>query len=184
MFFYSWQKLQVDAAQGDLFVCHLAKEAKAVFDPNNQLAQLRAAFKLRASYAREIEQASDLGWFLTRFGRDLDSGVVARRMIWCVRTILIARSAEEGTPVFAPQDLASRTRSRAAQELLTTRHQRKLDAMMRHRFERFLADESFASPWHLEGASTEFIKHFVATSNKVALQTIEQSDHHKQSVYS
>jgi hypothetical protein len=184
MFFYPWPKLLADATQGDLFVCHVVREAKPLFDPGNQLAELRATFKLRMSYAEEIGKASDLGWFLERYGESLDPGVVARRMIWCVRTILIARSAEAGTPVFAPQALAAWTRSDRAQELLVDRHQRRPDAMMRRRFREFLAEECYSCPWHLEASRSTFIDYFAAKSNDVALQTLRQSTDRERTIYS
>ena len=66
---------------------HIVREAKPVFDPLNQLDELRSLFKLRTSYAREIAQARDLGWLLDRHGGTLNAHMVVRRMVWCVRTI-------------------------------------------------------------------------------------------------
>jgi hypothetical protein len=183
MFFYPRTKLLADAAQGDLFVGHLVQEAKPFFDTNGKLVELRAAFRLRTSYAEEIGKALDFGWFLARYGGDLDSGVVARRMIWCLRTILIARSAEAGTPVFAPLALVARATSEAARALLVDRHRLKPDTMIRHRFRRFLVEECCSSSWHLDGSSTDFIDRFTMTSNDVALQTLRQSHDHERSTY-
>jgi hypothetical protein len=184
MFYYPWSKLLTDAANGDLFVCHIVQEAKPLFDPDDQLTALRAAFHLRTTYTREIEHASDLGWYLARFGRNIDSRVLVRRMIWCVRTILIARSAEAGVPIFAPQALASSApRSEAARLLLAERHQRKADAKIRHSFRQFLVEESHSRLWHQKWSMTEFSDHFVATSNEVALQTLEHRRNSEDSIY-
>lgn len=96
------------ARKGDLFVCHLAAEAKAIHDPEGVLPALKEALKLRSSYDTEIAAASDLGWLLARFARDLpDVELANRRIAWCVRTILIARSAEAGKPVFSAAHLAA-----------------------------------------------------------------------------
>lgn len=175
-FLYAWPKLLADAEAGDLFVCHLVREAKAVFDPSDRLGQLRAAFRLRRDYAELIQQAGDLGWFLDRFGQELNSGIVARRMIWCARTLLIAKSAESGHPIFSPNALAAFSTSPIAPELLAARHQRRVDATLRARFRRFLVDECPASPWHLQATKEEFIARFVHNGNEVALQTLKQSD--------
>jgi hypothetical protein len=128
MFFYPWPKLVADARQGDLFVCHLTVEAQPIFDPTNRLERLRGEFKLRLSYAEDIARASDVGWLLDRHAEEFEPGTVARKMLWCVRTILIARSAERGEPVFAPMRLAATTSSKAAASLLFERHRRKVDA--------------------------------------------------------
>jgi predicted nucleotidyltransferase len=176
LFLYSWHKLLKDAADGDLFVCHLVQEAKPVFDPADKLRELKASFRLRANYTRLIGHAADFGWFLDRFGRELNSGVVARRMMWCVRTLLIARSAELGRPTFAPKDLASFSTSSVASELLAARHQRRADAALRTRFRRFLAQECPPSDWHFKASSEEFARRFVDTENKVALESIKRSE--------
>lgn len=96
------------AADGDLFICHLVHEAKPIYDPVGELSRLRAAFRFRDSYTREVGHASDLGWLLGRFGGSLpNSGLANRRIAWCVRTILIARSAEHRRPVFSAKELAA-----------------------------------------------------------------------------
>lgn len=173
MFFYPWDKLQADARDGDLFVCHIVREAKPVFDPLNQLDQLRSQFKLRTSYAREITHARDLGWFLDRHGSALNSNIVVRRMVWCVRTILIAQLAERGRPVFAPLELAMAAPASAA-DLLADRHHRRLDVAMRQRFRQYMMQEN-GSPALPSEATVEDYRHlFFHTGNKVGVQTIER----------
>lgn len=173
MFFYPWEKLKADARDGDLFVCHIVREAKPVFDPLSQLDQLRSQFRLRTSYAREIAHARDLGWFLDRHAGALTSNVVVRRMVWCVRTILIARTAERGTPVFAPHELAIAAPASAA-ELLADRHQRRLDAAMRQRFRQYMMEEAGRPPLPSEATINDYRSLFLETGNRVALQTIER----------
>ena len=145
MFFYPWEKLAEDAQSGDLFVCHIVREAKPVFDPLFQLEKLRSLFRLRSSYAREIAHAGALGWLLDRHAGAFNSQVVSRRMIWCARTILIARLAERGTPEFAPAALAASAPVSAA-SLLQNRHQRRVDATMRQRFRQFLMQNAGPPP--------------------------------------
>ena len=172
MFFYPWEKLLADARDGDLFVCHIVREAKPVFDPLSQLDQLRSQFRLRTSYAREIAHARDLGWFLDRYGSALYSSVVVRRMVWCVRTILIARLAERGAPVFAPLELAMAAPASAA-ELLADRHQRRLDVAMRQRFRQFIMQEDVRPALSSEATIDDYRSLFLHTGNKVGMQTIE-----------
>lgn len=173
MFFYPWEKLQADARDGDLFVCHIVREAKPVFDPLSQLDQLRSQFRLRTSYAREITHARDLGWFLDRHGGALTSDVVVRRMVWCIRTILIARLAERGRPAFAPLELAMAAPASAA-ELLADRHQRRLDVAMRQRFRQYMMQEDVSPALPSEATIDDYRSLFLRTGNKVGMQTIER----------
>jgi predicted nucleotidyltransferase len=41
LFLYPWHRLQQDARDGDLFVCHLVREAKPLIDPDNYLPKLQ-----------------------------------------------------------------------------------------------------------------------------------------------
>jgi predicted nucleotidyltransferase len=172
MFFYPWEQLSEDARAGDLFVCHIVKEAKPVFDPEQQLERLRSQFRLRSNYAREIEHARELGWFLDRQAGQLNSHVVVRRMVWCVRTILIARLAERGTPQFSPEQLAA-SGPPSAVELLADRHQRKLDVAMRQRFRQFLNDDGSHPPLANDATIEDYREFFSRSDNRVALQTIQ-----------
>ncbi|OAF04301.1 hypothetical protein AYJ54_24240 [Bradyrhizobium centrolobii] len=84
----------------------MAREAKPLIDPDNYLVKLQSAFQFRPRYQGEIDRATDFGMYLARFGDELNSILLTRRALWCIRTILIARSAERRDPLFAPQLLA------------------------------------------------------------------------------
>ena len=174
LFLYPWHQLHQDARDGDLFVCHLAREAKPLIDPDNYLGKLRSAFQFRSSYQGEIDRAIDFGMYLVRFGDELNSSLLTKRALWCIRTILIARSAERRDPIFAPQQLAENTQSAAARDLLTNRRIAHENAAVQERLLGFLREET-ESDGILETADrTHFIKRFDTTSNKVALQTLRQ----------
>lgn len=172
MFFYPWPKLIADAEGGDLFVYHLIKEAQAIFDPSDRLGRLRSVFRPCRSYEREIAQASEVGWLIDRHADELARGAVARRMLWCVRTILIARSAERGEPLFAPAALAASTSSMEAAELLTGRHQRKVDAVARRRFRRFLSGEANQSILASNASLIDYERLFERSGNAIGLRTL------------
>jgi predicted nucleotidyltransferase len=176
VFLYPWLRLKLDAKEGDLFACHLVYEAKAIFDPEGYLPKLKKSFCFKPNYQSEIAQATELGWFLARFGEGLNPALQAKRILWCVRTILIARSAELREPVFAPQLLAERTNSEAARELLSKRHDRRDDAALRHSLRLFLRQETKLEPFHQHAGRTAFARRFKETSNKVALQTLRQEE--------
>jgi predicted nucleotidyltransferase len=176
VFLYPWLRLKLDAEEGDLFACHLALEAKAIFDPEGYLPKLKESFRFKSNYQSEIARATELGWFLARFGEGLNPALQAKRILWCVRTILIARSAELHDPVFAPRLLEERTKSEAARELLSKRHDRRNDATLRHSLQRFLKEETTVGPFHEQASRAAFARRFKETSNKVALQTLRQEE--------
>jgi len=176
LFLYPWTMLEQDAREGDLFVCHLVREAKALVDPDDYLQMLRSAFRFRSTYQDDIRRAADLGWYLVRFGNELNASLQAKRTLWCIRTILIARSAEQRDPVFAPQQLAERTRSAPARDLLCHRRHRYDDAVLRASLLQFLMEETPPDP-SLECADRDtFVRRFGITSNEVALQTLRQEE--------
>ena len=175
LFVYPWRQLERDAQTGNLFACHLAQEAKALVDPENYLARLKRSFEFRESYEDEINRASDLGWYLVFFGDELNSALLAKRVLWCIRTVLIARSVEQRTPTFAPQELAKRAQSQLARNLLNNRHHQHDKVCLRRALRMFLETELSPSPWSMVAEKSMFLTHFVETSNKVALQTLKQS---------
>ena len=183
LFVYPWHQLKQDAHDGDLFVCHLVREAKPLVDPDSYLAKLQQAFRYRSTYKDEIGRAADFGWYLVLFGEELNSSLLAKRALWCIRTILIARSAERRLPVFAPQLLAKETRSAAARELLSNRHRRRPGAAVRQLVRSFLEVEvpSHGTPPSIDREA--FLEWFTVTSNKVALQTLRQEENSRSSYF-
>lgn len=176
MFLYPWRKLEQDSRDGDLFVCHLAREAKPLLDPDGYLQQLKNAFRFRSDYETEITRATEFGWYMVRFGEELNSHLQAKRALWCIRTILIARSAERQDPIFAPRLLAEQTRSVAGRDLLIRRHAARDCAEVRQSLRLFLEEETTSNPFNELADRCDFIERFRATSNEVALQTLQQGE--------
>lgn len=174
LFVYSWNQLQEDARNGNLFVCHIVREAKPLIDPDSYLTKLRSNFEFQSSYQAEIDRARDLAIYLAKFGDDINPALLAKRALWCVRTILIARSAERRDPVFAPQRLAEQTVSLAAKRLLTNRHIHRESATVREYLHSFLEAETQSEEILETADRSHFIQRFNLTSNKVALQTLRQ----------
>lgn len=176
LFLYPWAQLEQDARDGDLFVCHLVQEARPLIDPDGYLEKLRQAFRYRASYAAEIGRATDLAWFLIIFGTELNPQLLLKRALWCVRTILIARSVEARQPVFAPARLADTALSGAARDLLLNRRAARDRAAVQEALRDFLVND-LANDRLLDGVDrAAFINRFETTANKVALQTLRQEN--------
>ena len=176
LFLYPWGQLEQDARDGDLFVCHLVQEAKPLIDPDNYLPRLRRVFQFRPNYAAEIARASDFGWFLVNYGAELNPQLLTKRALWCVRTILIAKSAEERDPVFAPESLAERTQSLSAQNLLRNRRSSRDESAVRNALRQFLIDARVDDRTVEHADRAEFIERFTTTTNKVALHTLRQEE--------
>jgi hypothetical protein len=179
LFLYPWHTLERNARNGDLFVCHLVREAKPLFDPDGYLSKLQKAFQYRSDYKAEIGHAIDLGWYLVMFGDELNSHLQAKGALWCVRTILIARGAERRDPVFAPQLLAEQTQSIAGRDLLTRRHSVRDDTDVRHSLRLFLEEETIPAPVGKQADRDAFIERFRTTSNEVALSTLRRAEDSK-----
>jgi hypothetical protein len=95
------------AKEGDLFMLHIVSESRALYDPNDEMGQLKNAFAFKQSYDDEISFASDIGWMLVEHSNISNNyAFVNRRIAWCVRTILIGRAASERLPIFAANKLS------------------------------------------------------------------------------
>ena len=175
-FLYPWHKLEHDSRNGDLFACHLVREAKPLFDPDGYLPKLKDAFRFRSDYRAEIAHATDLGWYLAKFGDELNSDLQVKRSLWCIRTILIARSAERRDPIFAPQLLAEQTHSVAGRKLLASRRGARDHSEVRQWLRVFLEEETAFDHFYELADRSDLIQRFRETSNKVALQTLHQEE--------
>lgn len=173
MTYYPLASLKEKAALGDLFVHHIILEAKRVLDPNDILGLLRRLFKPKKSYRSEIGHGGDLGWYLVHNYRSLSQNLVAKRIAWSVRTILIARSANDNHPVFSPDRLVSLSSFKHTDLLIATRHGNfSADAIPT--LQNFLEFEALPDP--LGPLATEAIwrRHFTRTSNYVGIQLLKQ----------
>ena len=171
---YPMDKLLSQAADGDLFIFHLVSEAQPIYDPSGELIRLRAAFTFRASYDRDVAQASDLGWLLSRFGDALpNDGLVNRRIAWCVRSILIARAAEQRRPVFSPSGLAEFSQDIAVEALIRQKsasHPPGRDTLCSLR--QFLEGWGKPDPVPRAHTADEYRQVFALTNNHVAQGTL------------
>ncbi|MBA3896046.1 MAG: nucleotidyltransferase domain-containing protein [Sphingomonadaceae bacterium] len=170
LYMYPAVKMISDSRGGDLFAGHIALEAKALHDPGGLLVQIKEAFEPRRSYAHEVSQAADLGWFLTDHAKAIFAPLAARRMAWSVRTILIAESAERGRPVFAPDELAKSSGSDAASTLLAAKDASRLDERAGNWMGAFLLGRRAKNPLP-NGDAEQFLEYFRATGNAVGVAT-------------
>ncbi|EJM38390.1 hypothetical protein PMI26_04688 [Pseudomonas sp. GM33] len=94
------------AEGGDLFFMHITLEAKAIYDPSGAFETVKKSFVKKENYSSEISNASELGFALVAHAEHIqDYYLLNKRLAWCLRTILIARSAEQGRPTFSKEGL-------------------------------------------------------------------------------
>lgn len=166
------------ARTGDLFVLHVVAEARVLFETWPVFDSIRDAFTWRPSYAREIRLASDVGWFLVRHWRGFAAPqLVARRVAWCTRTILIARAAEQRQPVFGARQLAARAANGDVLDLLAAKHR---DAVTRDVMRRFagLLLRSGAAPPPALGSLRDERRRFDADRNVVGSALVRTASGH------
>lgn len=169
---YPCEWLLRKADQGDLFASHLVHEAKEIWDPNCLLKELRARFSPKRSYGREIDWATQIGMFILKFHHRIPSALINRRTAWVVRTILIAKAMEFGSPAFATRDLTSLLCAPEAVPLIALKDDVEFRPDGLTGLASFLS--SWARPW-TETARTidEFRTLFEVNKNDFGLQTIK-----------
>jgi hypothetical protein len=106
--YYNKEFLGKRMIEGNLFCLHLLKEGKIIYDTGNTLANILNQFSYKNEYHTEIKEASELGWVLIKFSNDFDNYFYLNKKIaWCIRTIIIAKSAQDQKPVFSKDAMKS-----------------------------------------------------------------------------
>lgn len=170
-YLYPWRQLLGAAERGDLFACHIGCEARALYDPDHRLRRLRDAFQFKPSYADEVARAGDLAWFIVRHASALRDAVVAKRSAWCVRTMLIARAAEQRRPIFAASELAAFSESATVGALIARKDQPS-DAGRSVALLRSFLDQFGIPDPAPDGDADAYRRIFRRTRNRVAEQTM------------
>lgn len=110
------------AEGGDLFFLHIVREAVVMYDPDSSFEKMQSAFKLRDNYSDDIFKAVELGIaLLFNIENYKNYFYINKRLVWCLRTILIALSAERGSPVFSAKELASTFEDKEIELLLSAK---------------------------------------------------------------
>ncbi|WP_447888294.1 anti-phage Hailong system nucleotidyltransferase HalB [Serratia fonticola] len=93
---------------GNLFALHIKEESKSIFN-YELLNDLKDSFKYKDSYCEDISIASTLGRFIISEQKKIKNfALLNKRLSWCVRTILIAKSADMKEPVFSKGDISKK----------------------------------------------------------------------------
>ncbi|HGY2284824.1 TPA: nucleotidyltransferase domain-containing protein [Citrobacter braakii] len=106
--FYSTDKSLEMCRQGDLFFLHIVSEGKCLFN-DHFFNELRNSFRFKESYLSEAAVAYYLAQKIIKNSSDISNWIIAnKRISWCVRTILIALSAEQRNPIYSKTELSTK----------------------------------------------------------------------------
>ncbi|HYI64932.1 MAG TPA: nucleotidyltransferase domain-containing protein [Allosphingosinicella sp.] len=102
---YPFQRMVENARNGDLFVLHIVSEGKPLHDTLGVFKQAQEAFVYRDNYSNTIEAATAVALFLLSSKTALSKAAGRRRLVWAIRTLIIAKAAEGKQPIFSANRL-------------------------------------------------------------------------------
>lgn len=103
---YPIDTLRQKARLGDLFVLHLIREGKILHDTAGIFASVSDYFVFKQSYHDEIETAYLIIKFFEARAKLLSNPKARKRLVWAIRTIIIARAAEQRAAIFSSAAIA------------------------------------------------------------------------------
>lgn len=160
------------AVSGDLFILHICEEAKEIYCGGVGIEDVRSAFRYRDDYMHEKLCAAELAWFLMDFSTSFRNALLLnKRMAWCVRTILIASSAEIRTPVFSREGLADFSGEKNVGKFIMLKDSTKLDLLIFKDLEDFLFNSGFKRPKLNDLSRSAYLKRFEQTKNAMGIKT-------------
>lgn len=101
------EKLLIEKMEtGDLFALHLAKEALPIHG-GEFLKEIFSSFKYKQDYSYEINTALFISKILIKnYTSIANKAIVNKKLAWCLRTIIIAISAQDKNPVFSKRSIS------------------------------------------------------------------------------
>ena len=169
--FYSIDDLVNKAIAGDLFILHVLLEGRVLHDPTQAMDLVRQGFRQKSSYEAEIRAASDLAWMIVRFGQEFDARLAAKRITWCVRTILIAMSVQMGIPTFSSEGMIKIAPFLETAMLLRQKNN-NIDDTSFMNLKSFINKYNFVDPCMFAEKADDYYAHFEHTCNSIALHML------------
>ena len=171
--YYPYDFLCSKSKSGDLFVLHLKLEAKVIFDPLMLFNNLCDKFKYKENYDDDIASASMIGKMLVQHTQEFVSNKqLNKRIAWCVRTILIARSAEIRKPVFSANALCKFAASDDIYDLIKNKDNDDYKESNIRKFDNFLNVFGKTSQYDGTIILREYKSFFKSKNNKMGLKVL------------
>lgn len=106
IFLYPENLIIEKMSSGDLFSLHLVKESLPIFG-EDVLNSIFSKFKYKDNYLKEIGVALFISkLILGNYDVIVKKSLANKKLVWCLRTIIIALSAQDKTPVFSKKLLS------------------------------------------------------------------------------
>lgn len=102
---YPYKYLLESARNGDLFLSHIVSEGVALSDEFNFFETLKTSFTYKDNYKKMKDEAAAIIWFCDYSRNSALEENIRKRLVWSIRTLLIADSAEDKLPVFSSKML-------------------------------------------------------------------------------
>jgi predicted nucleotidyltransferase len=120
---YPSKLLMENSRKGDLFVLHLITEGIVIHDSFNVFKNVKECFQFKDSYSDEIATAYIVVKFFESHPQLLRQRAARKRLVWGIRTILIARCAERRQACFSSDALARVSGISALRKVVDDRNQ-------------------------------------------------------------
>lgn len=160
------------AQEGDLFLLHVVTEGRVLYDSAGDFSNLQASFKFKNTYKKEISNASELGWAIIKLGKTVaNQTLVNKRIAWCVRTILIAKAAEERKAIFSASALTQYSGDQEASILIENKESNAIRLSSFREFEKFLSKWSNINLLNFN-TFNEYQTAFIKSQNIVGYKTL------------
>ncbi|EBR0355637.1 hypothetical protein DNY06_19790 [Salmonella enterica subsp. enterica serovar Javiana] len=106
LFLYPEKHISHLMKSGDLFALHLVKESVTIYG-NDVIDNLFSQFTYKNNYVDEICTARELAMSIINSYQDIkDTKIANKKLSWCVRTSIIALSANNREPVFSKKRMS------------------------------------------------------------------------------
>jgi hypothetical protein len=102
---YPYDYLESRSQRGDLFLLHLTREGKPLYDTAHAFSRIVESFQFKKSYRHEIAEASVVVWYCLENERYIESPKFRKRLFWAIRTLIIADAASHEKVVFGSKDI-------------------------------------------------------------------------------
>lgn len=102
---YPLDFLKEKSESGDLFLLHIVSEGLPLSDPLGLHKQLKDCFTFRQSYKDTKDEAAGILWFCKTYASEANEIRLKKRVIWAIRTLIIADAAEKKIPIFSAKSL-------------------------------------------------------------------------------
>ena len=106
LYHYPSKLLMKKAENGDLFVLHLVEEGIVLHDSLDLFKTVKTSFQYKEDYSDEIASGYLVIKFFIERPHLLRGRAARKRLVWAIRTILIARCAERRQACFSSTALA------------------------------------------------------------------------------